>query len=134
MHQEVVVPDKVSLATVLSSCSYEETFAKGVQMHAIIRGEELSSDNFATTSLVSMYGKSSDLESMFKVLDRTDVHDVVIWTAMISSCDQHGLTTGAFSLYQLMQVEGVIPNRATYSQQNHCCKCFRCMCQSDRPK
>eukprot|EP00250_Pteridium_aquilinum_P015897 c22826_g2_i2 orf=565-2772(+) len=121
MRLEGVMPDEVSLATVLSSCAYEETFAEGVRMHAIIRAGELSSDNFLSTSLVSMYGKSSDLESAAKVLDMTDTRDVVIWTAMISSCAQHGLTERAFSLYQQMQVEGVIPNKATVTSVLDAC-------------
>lgn len=107
------MPDKVSLATVLSACACEMALAAGRRIHVTIIARGFSSDHFLSTSLMNMYGKSSDLESALKIFDETDERDVVVWTAMISLCAQLGLGGNALQLYQQMRLEGVIPNKAT---------------------
>ncbi|CAH9080828.1 unnamed protein product [Cuscuta epithymum] len=102
-----------TLSTVLKSCANEGNLGAGQVVHslAIKIGSEL--DDFISTSLVDMYSKCRLPEDSLKVFKRIRSPDVVSWSTMICSLDQHGYKKEAASVFQMMMHSGVRPNQFT---------------------
>jgi len=61
-----------------------------------------------------MYGKCEDMESAHEVYDEIVQRDVVLWTVMIATCDQHGHGKEALSLFEEMQSTGIKPDHICF--------------------
>ncbi|KAH7430329.1 hypothetical protein KP509_09G093800 [Ceratopteris richardii] len=64
--------------------------------------------------LIYMYVNCGSVTKAQQVFDSLFLRDVVIWTALIAGCAEHGPYEKAFKCDGLMQQEGICPNPVTY--------------------
>ncbi|WOL08099.1 pentatricopeptide repeat-containing protein [Canna indica] len=67
MMMDEVLPDEISLATVLSACSNLQAFEEGRQIHCLSIKSNLNSNLYVASSLVDLYAKHGEIEAAKRV-------------------------------------------------------------------
>lgn len=111
---DLVKPDKVTIASILSACASLGAIDHGKWVHSYLKRSEVEFDMVIGTALVDMYGKCGSLERAVEVFDEMPKKDVLAWTAMISAFALHGYSEDAFDLIVAMKSQGVKPNEVTF--------------------
>lgn len=115
MHQERVIPNRVSFLSTLKACSSIGSIGHGLLIHDQIMRSSLESDLVVSNSLIDMYAKCGSLQEAYKVFDGLSKRDVVSWSALIAGYAQHGsLKLAQHYLYDMHQ-EGVNPASKTFT-------------------
>ncbi|XP_031476304.1 pentatricopeptide repeat-containing protein At2g02980, chloroplastic-like [Nymphaea colorata] len=111
MQERGVLPDNFTYPFLLKSCG---GIFEGREVHAhIFKYENLASDVFAQTSLVSFYANNGDLEAARIVFDKMPNRNTVSWTAMITGYVQQQRFNEGLALFHEMLVSGIEPNEFT---------------------
>eukprot|EP01018_Ginkgo_biloba_P030303 Gb_38441 [translate_table: standard] len=108
-----VIPDSVTMASVLPACALLAALQQGKQIHNCIIRSGFHPDVSVGTALVDMYAKCGSIENAWHVFDKICRRDIVSWNAMIAGYAQNGHASEALSLFHQMQLEGVTPNSVT---------------------
>ncbi|KAJ6306881.1 hypothetical protein OIU78_022066 [Salix suchowensis] len=111
-----ILPDEVSLASILSACASVRGLEQGKQM-----GLQLD-DEFLGVSLLGMYMKSlrtTDASILFS--EFSNPKSAVVWTAMISGLSQNDCSVGALQLYKEMRSCNVLPDQAAFVSALRAC-------------
>ncbi|KAG6487523.1 hypothetical protein ZIOFF_056111 [Zingiber officinale] len=110
-----VLPDRTTLALILSSSSAIGLLNFGKQLHAasirIFRHDDL----FVASGLVDMYSKCGHIVAAKQVFDRMSERDVVSWNAMITGFAHNSHNKEAFSVYKRMCQNGFYPTESSYA-------------------
>lgn len=109
-----VVPDGVTMVSVLSACGDVGALAMGKMVHEHIKINGIEIDVKLGTSLLDMYAKCGDIENALEVFDEMHVRDVLTWSAMIMGLANHGCGEIALDLFSRMLAEGIQPNDITF--------------------
>ncbi|CAK8541217.1 unnamed protein product [Lathyrus sativus] len=110
----VVKPDKITIASVLSACAQLGSIDHGRWVHAYLRKNNIECDVVIGTALVNMYGKCGNVEQAFEIFNNMQEKDASAWTAMISVFALHGLGMKAFDCFLEMERARVKPNHVTF--------------------
>ncbi len=115
MQWEGMMPDKVTLLSILNASASPEALEQGKLVHSYIiqAGHELS-DAHVNNALVSMYAKCGSVESARQVFDQMPNRNVVSWNAMIGGYAAHGQCEEAFGIFNQMHHQGVKPDIITF--------------------
>jgi pentatricopeptide repeat protein len=111
---DMAIPDKITIATVLSACANLGAIDHGKWVHSYLRRSSLECDVVIGTALVDMYGKCGCVEKAYEVFKDMPEKDTLAWTAMISVFALHGFGREAFDLFEEMETLGVKPNHVTF--------------------
>ncbi|KAK6259458.1 hypothetical protein SCA6_013932 [Theobroma cacao] len=114
MLQQNVMPNAVTLASVLPACSLMGNVDLGKQLHGFSVRNLLDQNVFVGTALVDMYSKSGAIklaESMFFDIPEKNA---VTHTTMILGYGQHGMGERALSLFRSMQASNIQPDAITF--------------------
>ncbi|KAL5744441.1 hypothetical protein ACOSQ2_027557 [Xanthoceras sorbifolium] len=111
---DVVKPDKITIASVLSACAYLGAIDHGNWVHGYLKRSGLECDVVIGTALVDMYGKCGCVGRANAVFKEIFEKDTLAWTAMISVFALHGYAKEAFDTFKEMEAEGVKPNHVTF--------------------
>eukprot|EP00253_Pinus_taeda_P001283 PITA_01283 len=114
MQLKSILPNQVTLASVLSACAALAALQQGEEIHAyIIRfGYEL--DISVINALVTMYSKCGHVEDACKIFGKMPESDVVSWNAIIAGYAQNGDGEKALKLFRQMLLAGMKPNEFTF--------------------
>ncbi|KAK9287000.1 hypothetical protein L1049_015408 [Liquidambar formosana] len=91
MEAEGIVPNDLTMASVLKACSTLAALEQGKQIHARTIKHGFNLQIPIGSALSNMYAKCGSLEDGNSVFRRMPVRDVVSWNAMISGLSQNGL-------------------------------------------
>ncbi|BFG16759.1 hypothetical protein CerSpe_030340 [Prunus speciosa] len=113
MVSEGVESDSVTMLGVAEACGELALLrvARSVHGHVVRRG--IKSDGALENSLISMYSKCGDLQSVERIFRRVTHWHTASWTAMISSYNQAGYFSEALDAFVEMQESKVEPNSVT---------------------
>lgn len=111
MQQAGMVPDQVTLVSVLSACALEAALPAGLQIHASIVRDGFESNVIVGTALVNMFSKCGNLIDARRVFDSMIERTVVSWNALIAAHVQHEQATEAMQLFQEMQLQNSCPDK-----------------------
>lgn len=114
MRLEGLVPDKVTLVSVLSACTNPAILAQGKSLHALVVGSGFDSDVIVGTAVLHMYSRCGTLQDAKKTFDKMTLQNRITWNAMITAFAEHGRIKEAFIQFQKMKLEGIPANRVTY--------------------
>ncbi|KAI5065680.1 hypothetical protein GOP47_0020375 [Adiantum capillus-veneris] len=114
MQEEGVLPNHVTLVSILKACHCLSALDQGKLLHECIVGRGLDSEVSIINALIDMYAKCGALLDGRKVFDKSCIKDVVTWTTMIDACVQHESGPEAVFLFKKMQQEGIEPDRAAF--------------------
>lgn len=107
-------PDEFTLSSVMSACANLAIARTGEQVHCHSMKNGLNKFTVFVNSLIFMYAKSGDIDAAAKAFSETRHHDVVTWSAMISSYAQHGFAECSLTLFRKMKDNGFVPNSVTF--------------------
>ncbi|KAH7332416.1 hypothetical protein KP509_20G086100 [Ceratopteris richardii] len=110
-----VQPNAVTYACILKASISMGALNEAINIHAeIIRRGILKQSLFMGSVLVSMYAKNGMLAKAQEVFDFLPARDVVTWTAIVSGYVQNGKYEEALHFFELMQINGPLPNALTF--------------------
>ncbi|KAH7847552.1 hypothetical protein Vadar_027472 [Vaccinium darrowii] len=116
MRSEHLVPDAVTVVTVLSACASLGALPVGSSLHAYsIKGGLLSSSVYIGTSLVNFYAKCGEAESARIVFDGMKKKNRITWAAMIGGYGMQGDCGGSVALFTDMLKEKLEPNNVIFT-------------------
>ncbi|KAI4328016.1 hypothetical protein L6164_020413 [Bauhinia variegata] len=85
MLERGVEPDNFTYPPVLKACSLLRALKEGMQIHGHVFKGGLEGDIFVQNSLISMYGKSGEIELARAVFEKMDERSVASWSAIIGA-------------------------------------------------
>ncbi|KAF4379023.1 hypothetical protein F8388_022110 [Cannabis sativa] len=120
MNSDGVMPDEVSLASILSACANVQALNQGQQVHCSAIKSGLETSLYAGSSLIDMYAKCGALEVAYEVFSAMPHWGVVSINVLIAGYCQIDLEK-AITLYQEMQSAGLSPTDITYASLLDAC-------------
>ncbi|CAL5199477.1 unnamed protein product [Lathyrus oleraceus] len=114
MQMERVIPNELTMASVLRACSSLAALDQGKQMHARIIKYGFKLEVPIGSALSAMYAKCGSLADGYLIFWRMPSRDVISWNAMISGLSQNGHGNKALELFQKMLLEGIEPDSVTF--------------------
>eukprot|EP01018_Ginkgo_biloba_P014303 Gb_06899 [translate_table: standard] len=108
-----VMPDSVTIVSVLSACADLRALHKGKCIHDYITRSGLESNVSVGNSLVAMYAKCGSVNIALELFHKVSKKNVVSWNAMITGYAQNGHANEALELFHQMQLADVKPNSVT---------------------
>lgn len=114
MMLEGIVPDEVSLASILSACANIQALDKGKQIHCSLIKYGLENSLYAGSSLIDMYSKCGIVGAAAKVFSCMPERSVISTNALIAGYDRNNLEN-AISIFKNMMVEGLKPSEVTFA-------------------
>ena len=109
-----VLPDKVTMVSVLSACGDVGALGMGKMIHECIERNRIEIDLKLGTSLVDMYAKCGDIDNSLRVFNGMNNRDVFAWSAMIMGLANHGFGELALDHFSKMISEDIKPNDVTF--------------------
>lgn len=114
MRTEGIMPNELTMASILKACSCLAALEQGKQIHACTIKHGFGLEIPIGSSLSTMYAKCGSLEDGSIVFRRMPRRDIVSWNAMISGLAQNGHGNEALELFEDMQLEGTKPDYVTF--------------------
>lgn len=114
MQKQQVMPNNVTMTSVLGACASLAALEEGQLVHAHIIEEGCECQIVVGSALINMYSKCGNLDDACILFDKLHQRNVVIWNAMISAYSQHGHYKFAVDLFKCMQIEATQPNEVTF--------------------
>ncbi|GFY83910.1 tetratricopeptide repeat (TPR)-like superfamily protein [Actinidia rufa] len=114
MQMGCILPNELTMASVLKACSSLAALEQGKQIHARVVKCGFGVEVPIGSVLSTMYSKCGNLEDGNIVFRRMPVRDVVAWNSMISGLSQNGLGNEALDLFEEMRSEGTKPDYVTF--------------------
>ncbi|XP_042053131.1 pentatricopeptide repeat-containing protein At2g29760, chloroplastic-like isoform X2 [Salvia splendens] len=100
------IPDKITVATVLSSCARLGRLEMGRAIHDYVINESVESDIYVENALIDMYCKCGSVEEAMEVFDEMKVKDSVSWSSVITGLAVNGNSGRALQLFMEMSRGG----------------------------
>ncbi|XP_077220250.1 pentatricopeptide repeat-containing protein At3g12770-like isoform X2 [Tasmannia lanceolata] len=119
--EESVVPDRVTMMTVLGACGQIAALQFGMCAHAYIARNGFARDIMVGTSLVDMYTKCGSLGCSRQVFDEMSERNLVSWSVMIAGYGLHGRGREAVASFKEMKGEGILPDEVTFTSVLSAC-------------
>ncbi|KAK1422455.1 hypothetical protein QVD17_25587 [Tagetes erecta] len=116
-----VVPDLMTVTSVISACGIVSDERLGKTVHAYARKHAFGNDVSVDNALIQFYSSIGDFEEAEKVFARIRSKDVVSWTSMISSYEKNGMSEKALNFYKRMKIENVEPDEITIASVISAC-------------
>ncbi|KAI3897089.1 hypothetical protein MKX03_009692 [Papaver bracteatum] len=115
MQDENILPNEITLLSIVLECGFVGALKLGKQVHAYMIRNGFKVSFTLATSLVVMYGKCGDIKTARKIFDRTSKseRDVAVWTTIISGYAALNFLDQAFELLRQMRNAGIYPNEIT---------------------
>ncbi|KAJ0966135.1 hypothetical protein J5N97_027273 [Dioscorea zingiberensis] len=113
MNKRSISADSVTCVSVLMGCTDLKAIQQGEQVHAFLIKSGYETDISVQTSLFSLYSECRSLHEAAGVFAAVIRHDIVSWTALVSSYAKHGYNEEALFLLLRMLQDGVKPNHFT---------------------
>ncbi|KAD0702499.1 hypothetical protein E3N88_43830 [Mikania micrantha] len=109
MQKAGVVPDEVTMASVVSACAGLGALDVGSWVHAYIMKRKIMIDTTLSTALINMYAKCGCIEKAKEVFDEMPTKDSRAWSSMIVGFAIHGLPEDALSIFASMEESKLVP-------------------------
>ncbi|CBI34855.3 unnamed protein product, partial [Vitis vinifera] len=110
-----VIPNRVSILSVLLACGNLGALRKGEWFHSYVIQTGFEFDILVATAIMDMYSKCGSLDLARCLFDETAGKDLVCWSAMIASYGIHGHGRKAIDLFDQMVKAGVRPSHVTFT-------------------
>ncbi|GAA0186565.1 hypothetical protein LIER_33853 [Lithospermum erythrorhizon] len=102
-----LVPDAISVITILLSCSELRALHLGKSTHTFSLKGRINEDTKVSNALMAFYSNCGYLESSFELFNIMVTKDTVTWNTLISGCVNNGEVDRALHIFYQMQKQGV---------------------------
>ncbi|XP_038893238.1 pentatricopeptide repeat-containing protein At2g03380, mitochondrial [Benincasa hispida] len=107
-----LLPNSVTAASVLSSCSVSGNLSLGMSVHGL--GIKLGLEECAVkNALIDMYSKCHMIDDAYVIFRGVLEKDVITWNSMISGYAQNGSAYESLRLFNLMRSDYLAPDAIT---------------------
>ncbi|CAK7323178.1 unnamed protein product [Dovyalis caffra] len=106
LEDERLLPDAVTVVTILPVCAGEAEVDIGMGIHGFAVKLGLSEEVMVNNALVDMYSKCGYLNEAQISFEKNNNKNVVSWNTMINGFSLEGDVTEAFNLLREMQIQG----------------------------
>ncbi|KAL2249275.1 pentatricopeptide repeat-containing protein At3g22150, chloroplastic [Sesamum indicum] len=113
MLMENIMPNAVTLASILPACSQLGSIALGKLLHGFAIRNFFDENVFVSSALVDMYSKCGEVVHAERVFLKSAERNSVTYTNMILGYGQHGMGQKAIRLFHSMRELGVNPDAVT---------------------
>ncbi|CAN1321405.1 Pentatricopeptide repeat-containing protein At2g03380, mitochondrial [Linum perenne] len=107
-----IIPNGITLASVLSACAQAGFLNLGKSVHCLGFKLGLMDANVVNAS-IDMYAKNHENEDSFRMFETLSNKDVIAWNSIISGYSYNGSVHEAIALFRRMRMEEVIPDSTT---------------------
>lgn len=111
-----VLPNEVTAASVLSSCSSMKALKEGRVVHGYVIRNLGHFDIFLSNALVGMYSNCGDLSKALLIFQLMSSRNVISWTSMIKGYVDNNCPREALNLFTKMVSENMRPDEVTVLQ------------------
>ncbi|GER54755.1 pentatricopeptide repeat-containing protein [Striga asiatica] len=123
MRRSGLRPDKITFASLITSCSDLSTLCQGQQIHSEVVKAGVTSVAAVNSSLISMYSHCGCLDEAVRVFGEKGAgeKDHVLWSSMISAYGFHGKGKEAIGIFKEMEIDGIEANEVTFLSLLYAC-------------
>jgi pentatricopeptide repeat protein len=114
MQSQGIPPNVVTYACGLRACGILRDMERGREMHYEVARKGLERDALIGGALLDMYARCGSLTKAQEIFDDLPTRGIVLWTTLISGYVNHGHNEHALTSLELMELEHISPNVATY--------------------
>ena len=114
MQEEGMLPNNVTITTILSSFADGTLLSVGKHIHSQIFGNGMKSDVFVGNALISMYSKCGHMKDAHEQFDSMLSRDNITWNTLIGGYAQSDDAYVVMNLFCKMCLQGIPPDQATY--------------------
>ncbi|KAH7424457.1 hypothetical protein KP509_11G009800 [Ceratopteris richardii] len=125
MTLEAIMPNRVTVACVLSACVSLLLWLEGARVHTCVHHSKFGSNLIVKTSLIRLYGNQGRIEIALELFRSLVDRDVIVFNTLMTSLLIHGLNSCTFQLFEQMLQECVMPSRVTYLSMVEACSILR---------
>ncbi|XP_057431172.1 pentatricopeptide repeat-containing protein At4g21300 [Lotus japonicus] len=104
--QEGMVPNCLTMASVLPACAALASLKLGKELHCVILKKRLEHVCQVGSAITDMYAKCGRVDLAYQFFRRTTERDSVCWNSMIANFSQNGKPEMAIDLFREMGVSG----------------------------
>ncbi|PVH48292.1 hypothetical protein PAHAL_4G300200 [Panicum hallii] len=105
-----IVPNSVTMATVLSASAQLRDLSLGRSIHGIAVKLGAADYDVVVNALVDMYAKCRAISEANNIFGRILYKDVVTWNSMIAGYAENNMGIDALMLFKQMRLQGVSPD------------------------
>ncbi|KAL5559329.1 hypothetical protein UlMin_035540 [Ulmus minor] len=110
MQIEGVLPDEITMVSVLSACADLGALELGKWIESYVEKEGIQKSVELQNALIGMFAKCGDVDKALKLFRKMKEKTIVSWTSVIVGLAMHGLGSEAISLFDEMRRSGIIPD------------------------
>ncbi|KAI4324168.1 hypothetical protein L6164_023725 [Bauhinia variegata] len=121
MNLQGVLPDEVSLASILSACGNVKALEAGLQVHCLSVKLGLETSLCPGSSLIDMYSKCGAIRDALKIFSIMPELSVISMNALMAGYAQDN-TKEAINLLHEMEVLGIKPSEITFASLIDACR------------
>ncbi|KAK2415925.1 pentatricopeptide repeat-containing protein, chloroplastic [Trifolium repens] len=114
VNEGMVVPDEVTITTVISACAHLGALGLGKDVHFYLMVNGFGIDVYIGSTLIDMYAKCGSLERSLLVFYKLKEKNLFCWNSMIDGLATHGYAKEALRMFEEMEREGIRPNGVTF--------------------
>ncbi|RLN12795.1 hypothetical protein C2845_PM09G05090 [Panicum miliaceum] len=105
-----IVPNSVTMATVLSASAQLRDLSLGRSIHGIAVKLGVADYDVVVNALVDMYAKCQAISEANNIFGRILYKDVVTWNSMVAGYAENNMGIDALMFFKQMRLEGVSPD------------------------
>ncbi|KAJ8499469.1 hypothetical protein OPV22_010021 [Ensete ventricosum] len=121
MRKVGVVPNKVTVVSLLSACGQSQALERGRRLHSRILEHGWESDLAVSNSVVSMYAKCGETTDAMDAFEKMPARNAATWNALIGGFVQSGHCREALSMLQEMGCSHTRPDEITIATALSAC-------------
>ncbi|CAN6470534.1 unnamed protein product [Victoria cruziana] len=114
MQMQGVMPDEVTMLSVVAACASLGTLELGKWVHCMLVRKGYEINVSMGTALMNMYSRCGFVEGAVQVFDEMPLRNVLTWTALIMGLAVHGHSFQALESFSRMKEAGVEPDDVSY--------------------
>lgn len=119
-----IVPNSVTIATVLSASAQLRNLSLGRSIHGISVKLGAVENDVVMNALVDMYAKCKALSDAKGIFGRVLNKDVVTWNSLIAGYAENDMGSDALMLFSHMRVQGSLPDAISVVNALSACVCL----------
>ncbi|XP_075512504.1 pentatricopeptide repeat-containing protein At1g06143 [Primulina tabacum] len=110
MKSNGIIPDEVTMATVISACAHLGALDQGKEMHLYVMNNRFDLDVYIGSALIDMYSKCGVLERALVVFFKLHEKNLFCWSSVLDGLAFHGYAKEVLSMFDKMEQEEIEPN------------------------
>ncbi|KAJ4980198.1 hypothetical protein NE237_010978 [Protea cynaroides] len=115
MQYELVRPNTVTFASILSVCARLSALILCKQIHCYLIRNRFEANVLLSNSLISAYSKCGNIKSALILFNGVSERNEISWNSMISGLGMHGLVDDMLALFDRMKAAEMKPDHVTFT-------------------